>query len=566
MDVTRTGVDERLSGMPLPPALQSRPVTRSWIVVVTTYLVFALVPLVILGAVVYGQRIDYTGELALARRDDQVRAVVQLLDVRVSDTRRLVTTTTRRLLLIEALKEGQASEAQRIAVEVKQMDDHLERVIITDASGAVIATDDDHRSLLGTAVSDLDWFAGVAASREPYISDIFARPGDSRERTFVIAAPVRDGVQIVGYLAVFPGEDYIPSAVNVLELAGSEELIVTDLNGELVYGSDGGVAIGMDMTGRPGVALAIDRQSGARRIRSSSHDEYVGYAPVGVARLAVVSAQTAEGVLGPVRASIPAFGVAFVVIAALALVGSYLNLRLARTAESHAHALAQANADLESFSYSVSHDLRAPLRAIEGFSVMLLEDYSDSLDDEGRRLLGVIRANTSKMGQLIEDLLAFSRAGRAEISKSRVDVSDLARSALVDLGPAHRDHDVRIEIGDVPEAFADRSLLKQVLVNYLANGIKFTSKTADALVELGGTCDGAECVWWVRDNGAGFDPQYAARLFGVFQRLHRADEFEGTGVGLAICRRIIGRHGGRVWATGAPGEGATFYFSLPRDR
>ncbi|MHB1341513.1 MAG: sensor histidine kinase [Coriobacteriia bacterium] len=564
--MTRTGVDERLSGMPLPPALQSRPVTRSWIVVVTTYLVFALVPLVILGAVVYGQRIDYTGELALARRDDQVRAVVQLLDVRVSDTRRLVTTTTRRLLLIEALKEGQASEAQRIAVEVKQMDDHLERVIITDASGAVIATDDDHRSLLGTAVSDLDWFAGVAASREPYISDIFARPGDSRERTFVIAAPVRDGVQIVGYLAVFPGEDYIPSAVNVLELAGSEELIVTDLNGELVYGSDGGVAIGMDMTGRPGVALAIDRQSGARRIRSSSHDEYVGYAPVGVARLAVVSAQTAEGVLGPVRASIPAFGVAFVVIAALALVGSYLNLRLARTAESHAHALAQANADLESFSYSVSHDLRAPLRAIEGFSVMLLEDYSDSLDDEGRRLLGVIRANTSKMGQLIEDLLAFSRAGRAEISKSRVDVSDLARSALVDLGPAHRDHDVRIEIGDVPEAFADRSLLKQVLVNYLANGIKFTSKTADALVELGGTCDGAECVWWVRDNGAGFDPQYAARLFGVFQRLHRADEFEGTGVGLAICRRIIGRHGGRVWATGAPGEGATFYFSLPRDR
>ena len=230
--------------------------------------------------------------------------------------------------------------------------------------------------------------------------------------------------------------------------------------------------------------------------------------------------------------------------------------------QARAAELEAVNKELASFSYSVSHDLRAPLRAVDGYARMMEEDYAARLDDEGRRLLGVIRGSAGKMGQLIDDLLAFSRLGRQTLTRQAVDMAALAREALAD---ARGDAKAAVDIRELPGAHGDRALLKQVWVNLISNALKYSSKRDAPRVEIGGEFDGDENVYWVRDNGAGFDPRYTAKLFGVFQRLHSQEEFTGTGVGLAIVQRVVTRHGGRVWAEGRPDAGACFHFSLPRE-
>ncbi len=226
--------------------------------------------------------------------------------------------------------------------------------------------------------------------------------------------------------------------------------------------------------------------------------------------------------------------------------------------------LEAANRELESFSYSVSHDLRAPLRAIDGFSQVILEEYADKLDDEGKRYLGIVRANSQKMAQLINDLLAFSRLGRKALDVTEVDIASLVREIIGECMAEAGDRAIEWKIAELPSTSADRALIRQVLLNLMANAIKFTRPREKAVIELG-TSDGkGETVYFVRDNGVGFDMRYRDKLFGVFQRLHSDNEFGGTGVGLAIVQRIIHRHGGRVWAESKPDEGATFYFTLPK--
>ena len=228
---------------------------------------------------------------------------------------------------------------------------------------------------------------------------------------------------------------------------------------------------------------------------------------------------------------------------------------LERTAE-----LESANRELEAFSYSVSHDLRAPLRAVHGYAQMLDEDHGAKLDDEGRRLLGVVRASAQQMGRLIDDLLKFSQVGRRSLSRSRVDMRALAGEVIAEIAPDFPRSS--LELGALPEAQGDRALLRHVWVNLIGNALKYSARSAEPRVEVSGRVDGAECLYTVRDNGAGFDMRYYDKLFNVFQRLHREDEFEGTGVGLAIVQRVVARHGGRVWAEGAVGEGARFTFVL----
>ncbi len=224
--------------------------------------------------------------------------------------------------------------------------------------------------------------------------------------------------------------------------------------------------------------------------------------------------------------------------------------------------LEATNRELESFSYSVSHDLRAPLRAVDGYARMLEEDYQDRLDPEGRRLLAVVREASGRMGRLIDDLLAFSRLGRQEPARRPVDMSALVGEVVAE---SRGESKATIELAPLPAASADRTMLKQVWTNLIGNALKYSGKREGARVEVGGREDPGERVYWVRDNGVGFDMRYADKLFGVFQRLHRAEEFPGTGVGLAIVQRIVARHGGRVWAEGKVGEGACFFFSLPRE-
>ena len=228
--------------------------------------------------------------------------------------------------------------------------------------------------------------------------------------------------------------------------------------------------------------------------------------------------------------------------------------------------LEAANKELEAFTYSVSHDLREPLRAIDGFSRILLEDYRDRLDAEGQRLLSTIRTGTERMGQLIADLLALSRLGRQHMKSSETDMRKLTQSVWNELASSTEGRKVDVKVDELPAAVCDPSLMQQVMVNLLSNAIKFTRPKEAARIEVRSLITNGESVYYVKDNGVGFDMRYADKLFGIFQRLHSREEFEGTGVGLAIVQRIVHRHGGRVWAESRPGEGATFYFSLPERR
>jgi light-regulated signal transduction histidine kinase (bacteriophytochrome) len=231
-----------------------------------------------------------------------------------------------------------------------------------------------------------------------------------------------------------------------------------------------------------------------------------------------------------------------------------------RTAE-----LQAANKELETFSYSVSHDLRAPLRHIMGFTNLLQQDAESSFSEQGRANLATISRAAQRMGTLIDDLLNFSRVGRAGIKKANVNLDELVRDTLDDFQAEAKERKITWKIQPLPFVHADRALLRMVLVNLISNAVKFTGARAGPKIEIGCLPNGdSETVVFIKDNGAGFDPNYAHKLFGVFQRLHSADEFEGTGIGLANVQRIILRHGGRVWAEGVVDGGATFYFSIPK--
>jgi light-regulated signal transduction histidine kinase (bacteriophytochrome) len=225
--------------------------------------------------------------------------------------------------------------------------------------------------------------------------------------------------------------------------------------------------------------------------------------------------------------------------------------------------LEDANKELEAFSYSVSHDLRAPLRAIDSFSMMVLEDAGPNLSAEDRRHLGIVRSETQRMGKLIDDLLHFSRAGRLSLNVSDIDMEGLVKKVLEEL---LRQESCKIEhmtIHPLPDIRGDESMILQVWVNLLSNAFKFSGKVENPKIEIFGEKKEDGVTFWVRDNGAGFDPRYMNKLFGVFQRLHTEDEFKGTGVGLALVQRIIHKHGGKVWAESELNQGATFYFSIP---
>ncbi|MBV9127288.1 MAG: hypothetical protein JO117_04300, partial [Verrucomicrobia bacterium] len=239
-----------------------------------------------------------------------------------------------------------------------------------------------------------------------------------------------------------------------------------------------------------------------------------------------------------------------------------LNAELEHRVRERTVELEAANKELEAFSYSISHDLRAPLRAVDGFSQAVLEDYAAQLPAEGQRYLQTIREGAQRMGTLIDDLLTFSRLSRLPLQRRAVETNRLVSGVLAELSSEREGRQVKVDVQDLPVSSGDPALLQQVWCNLLSNALKYTRRRASAVVEIGCTQQDGESIYFVRDNGAGFDMRYTDKLFGVFQRLHRAEEYEGTGVGLALVQRIVQRHGGRIWAEAALDRGATFYFTL----
>jgi light-regulated signal transduction histidine kinase (bacteriophytochrome) len=240
-----------------------------------------------------------------------------------------------------------------------------------------------------------------------------------------------------------------------------------------------------------------------------------------------------------------------------------LNVELEQRVKERTAALEAANRELEAFSYSVSHDLRAPLRSINGFSKAVLEEYADKLDEQGVKYLQYAHDASVRMGHLIEDLLELSRVSRGELLKDRIDLTNMFKAVSADLASRYSLRKVELAVQDGLWACADTGLMRVAIENLLSNAWKFTNRRERARVEVGFTINNERPCVFIRDNGAGFDMAAAHRLFGVFQRLHSQESFPGTGIGLATVRRIIHRHGGEIWAEGRPGEGATFYFTLP---
>jgi light-regulated signal transduction histidine kinase (bacteriophytochrome) len=225
--------------------------------------------------------------------------------------------------------------------------------------------------------------------------------------------------------------------------------------------------------------------------------------------------------------------------------------------------LESVNKELEAFSYSISHDLRAPLRGIIGFTAILEEDYGNKLDEEAKRITGIIKNNTLKMGHLIDDLLTFSRMGRQDIVKTNIATDLMIEEVMRELVPGNKMKGISWVIHKVPDVKGDINAMRQVWVNLISNAVKYSGNRDQPVIEIGSFADQGQTVFFVKDNGVGFDEKYKDKLFRVFQRLHSADEFEGTGVGLAIVEKIVSKHGGRVWAEARVDKGATFYFSLP---
>lgn len=241
------------------------------------------------------------------------------------------------------------------------------------------------------------------------------------------------------------------------------------------------------------------------------------------------------------------------------------NQQLESTIRKRTEDLQTANKELESFSYSVSHDLRAPLRSINGFARILLEDYGEKLDPEGVRSLHTIIRNGERMGQLIDDLLAFSRLGKQQVTKVVLNLEAIAKNVVEELDGQYGTHS-EVHIKPLPAIEGDSSMLKQVFQNLISNALKYSMKKEKPVIEIGGYTESKSNTYYVKDNGAGFNMQYYDKLFGVFQRLHNTSEFEGTGVGLALVHRIITKHGGKIWAEAEENIGATFYFSLPLNK
>lgn len=225
--------------------------------------------------------------------------------------------------------------------------------------------------------------------------------------------------------------------------------------------------------------------------------------------------------------------------------------------------LQSANKNLEAFSYSASHDLRTPLRALNGFASILLEDYSASVDAEGKRMLHLITDNANQMGRLIDDLLSFSGIGQKEMNLQKLNISEMVSSAFNEIITEEDKSKIEFRVNSLPDVIGDYDMIHQVWLNLIGNAVKFSSRKPNPVIEIGGKVEPSETIYYVRDNGAGFDLKHSDKLFGVFKRLPSTKDYEGTGVGLAIVSRIVLRHNGRVWAEGKVNEGATFYFSLP---
>lgn len=524
---------------------------------------------------------------ALSRR----QAVAQLMAVTLAEkfgrSVDVAVSLSTRVRFRDLVAEKKWGEAIKILHSVPTDFPYIERLFLTDPGGTLQEDMPALAGVRGVNFASRDWFRGVSRDWRPYVSPVYTRAAAPQLNVFAVAVPVKSTTgQVVGILVLQIRIESLLQWVAGLKLENNAFIYIVDSHGQLAFHSRHGVQKEIiNLSETPIVQkLRHDKQGVDIGFDAAEQEEsIIAYATVPDFGWGVVAQQPAASSMGLAArdTQLQQLLIGYGLILLLGAIMSILTLRIAsanQSAESDRRLQADlerrvtartgelqaANQELEAFSYSVSHDLRAPLRAIDGFSQALLDDYANQLDDQAMDYLNRVRAATQRMGHLIDDMLTLSRVTRAEMQRETVDLSALAADVLEELQKSEpeRKVDWRIESGLVAQG--DVQLLRIVLANLLGNAWKFTSKTATAQIEFGSIRNADVTTgFFVRDNGAGFDMTYAGKLFGAFQRLHLASEFPGTGVGLATVQRIVRRHGGQVRGEGVPDQGATFYVTLP---
>jgi len=487
---------------------------------------------------------------------------------------------TDRPLVISAMEDQKIDPTELATMDTSlwQLADAVggaDSVAITDASGYVLDSY-PNRTTVGNNLSYRDWFRGAVSSSSPYLGNVIIG-STSRVPLIPLAKQIvsPDG-RLLGVMVVTFQADRLDQYVKAFDTSIGVQLTIADRAGNVVARPEGGITQLIAETD-PDIATALRGVTGND---NSSGRTMEAYAPVpwaGWALTAEVPVSVALAGLNRMTGSVAL--IAFIL--ALANLGGIhllranltsrfraeaglkdLNTSLEARVATRTAALEASNRELDSFAYSVSHDLRAPLRAMSGFANLLLDKQGLRLDADARQYAERIDVNAKKMGSLIDELLRFSRLGRAAMTMERIDPTLVAKAAIQDLAAQAKEGKVEVVVDQLPPCICDPALIKHVYANLIGNAIKFSRGRPAARVEVSSHLEGGHTVYDVRDNGVGFDMRYADKLFGVFQRLHSEAQYEGTGVGLAIVQKVIQRHSGRVWAEAIVDKGATFHFTV----
>ena len=531
------------------------------------------------------QKLTDSSALAAANVATELKALTTLED-----------SYTHRLALVNALRDGNhlnydAPSILAVMKDLRAVQSGTRFAGIIDSHGFFWLDMDPPlaQANYGREFTGRDWYAGVTRIGKAYVSSAYESVAPGTPLVIAIADPVRaDGRYapagaVVGILLV--GYDLSATQSLFSDFARNQavQIEVTDQRG-IIIAQSGFLPTKLVPDTSAGVAAALAGNKSVRRVHSGGQDRFAAYSPVADIGWTVVTSVLALVALADAdRLRTNVLVITIVLLALLvatklillvvlrdrqtvqaALAGS--NIRLEQRVKARTSELEASNRELEAFSYSVSHDLRSPLRSIDGFSRMVLEENEGRLAPDSVRKLGIIQAGAVQMGMLIDDLLSFSRLGRVELKKRRVFTDGVVTEVIAELSQENPERKIEFVIRELPPCYADPILIRQVFRNLLGNAVKFSRLRTAARIEVGSIpavpANDHMVTFFVRDNGAGFDMRYIDKLFGVFQRLHRMEDFPGTGVGLALVKRIVERHGGKVWAEAAVDTGATFYLTL----
>ena len=560
-------------------SLIARPLTRR--------IVLLLVSAAIVGTAVHSYRaIDSElTAVALSRRETVAQLTAVTLAEKFGRVVDIAISLATRPSIRDPVTAGKWDEAIGLQRAVPHDLPQIERLFLTDVAGTLKADVPALPGARGTNFAYREWFQGVSRDWRPYVSPVYTRAASPRLKVFAVAIPIKSATGgVVGILVLQIRIENLLEWIKATSIEPGGLVYIVDSKGQMAFHSRrGNQEEIIDLLATP-VVEKLRREGHGVEITFDPverEDSIIAYAAVPGYGWGVVAQQPTRTSLGlkardeQLRQLLTGYGLILLLCAAAIFLVSRIAVAreraeedrrmkieleqrvLERTAE-----LEVANKELEAFSYSVSHDLRAPLRAIDGFSQVLLEDYAGKLDDAGKGYLQRVRAATQLMGHLIDDLIKLSRASLQEMHRENVDLSALAGAVAQELAKSQPERRAEFVIPGGVIAQGDARLLRIVLDNLLGNAWKFTGKTKHARIEFGATRENGKPAYYVRDNGAGFDMQYVNKLFGAFQRLHSMDEFPGTGIGLATVQRIVHRHGGQVRAEGVSGRGATFHFTL----